>query len=284
MHHVRSALKCALLVLPLVLSGCLDYGEELTLAADGSGTLKVDFTADMKFMADVAKALGDEPTPEDMRGPTREEILEGLKVEGIEVKELEVSDKDQKSKVHMLIAFKSLEALSRVEGFGDDRKIDFYDDNGKVRVVYSFDTTDIVPVDDTMNDEAGAGKPDPIEQKIQEITMKARDQIKFRAKVKLPGAIVRSNGRPIAEDPNASAWVVDKTADPKRHATLGRGKITMMLLVERAAVPFVKELKPLPREGDEGEGGTPPGPGSNGPGTPPPPTPPGKPGSGGLGD
>ena len=115
-------------LLPLLLSGCLDYGEELVLAPDGSGTLRVDFTADMKFMADVSRALGDEPTPEDLRGPTREEILEGLKVDGIEVKELEVAEREQKSRVHLLLAFRSLEALGKIEGFGDDRKIDFYDE------------------------------------------------------------------------------------------------------------------------------------------------------------
>jgi hypothetical protein len=269
MLHARSPLGLALLFSLTLLSGCLDYGEELTLNKDGSGRLKLDFTVDMAYMGEVSKALGEEPSPDEMRGPTREEIMEGLTVEGITVSELDVKETGTKTRVKMTVDFTSLEALSRVEGFGDDRKIDFYDEGGgKVRVVYSFDTTDLIPIDEV--GEGGEGE-DPVEKKIREVTLRARDAVKFRCKVTLPGALERSNGRPVKDDPKSSMWLIDKESSPEKHQTLGRGKLTFMMLIARDQLPFVTELKPLPqREGEKG-GETPGGGGAT-------------PGKGGLGD
>lgn len=263
MLHARSRLGlCALLPLVL-LAGCLDYTEELTLNKDGSGRIKVDFTVDMGFMAEVSKALGEEPSPEELRGPTREEVMEGLDVEGIKVSELDIQERGTKTRVKMTVDFTSLEALARVEGFGDDRKIEFYDEgNGKVRVVYSFDTTDLIPIEEV--GEGGAGDDDPVEKKIRDITLRARDAVRFRVRVKLPGALERSNGRPVRDDPNASAWVIDKDTDPEKHQRLGRGKVHMMLLIAREHLPFVRELKPLPRREGAEDGGRSGGSGSGG--------------------
>lgn len=253
MLHARSRLGLAVLLPLTLLAGCLDYSEELTLNKDGSGRLKLDFTVDMSYMAEVSKALGEEPSAEELRGPTREEILEGLSVEGVTISDLEVQERGLKTRVKMTVDFASLEVLGRVEGFGDDRKIEFYDEgNGKVRVVYSFDTTDLIPIEEVGEPGQGA-EEDPMEKKIREVTLRARDAVRFRARVKLPGALERSNGRPVRDDPAASTWTIDKEADPERHQRLGRGKITMMLLIAREHLPFVRELKPLPRrEGEEG--------------------------------
>jgi hypothetical protein len=267
MLHARSPLGLALLLSLTLLAGCLDYGEELTLNKDGSGRLKLDFTVDMSFMGEVSKALGEEPSPDEMRGPTREEIMEGLNVEGITVSELDVQERGTKTRVRMVVEFASLAALSRIEGFGDDRKIEFYGEGGdKVRVVYTFDTTDLIPIDEVGE---GGAQVDPTEKKIREVTLRARDAVKFRSKVTLPGPLDRSNGKPVPNEPASSVWLIDKTSSPEKHQTLGRGKLTMMMLISHQHLPFVTELKPLPqREG----GSEPPGGGS---------APPGK---GGLGD
>ena len=273
MVHARSLLGLALL-LPLTLfAGCLDYTEELTLNKNGSGRLKLDFTVDMAYMGEVSKAMGEEPTPDDMRGPTREEIMEGLTVEGIMVSELDVQERGTKTRVRMTLDFANLEALSRIEGFGDDRKIDFYDEGGgKVRVVYTFDTTDLIPIDEV--GEGGQAPTDPTEKKIREVTLRARDAVKFRCKVTLPGPLDRSNGRPVKDEPASSIWLIDKESNPEKHQTLGRGKLTFMMLIARDQLPFVTELKPLPDKAREGDGNaTPPGPGGAPPKT-----------SGGLGD
>ena len=264
MLHARSRLGLCVLLPLVLLAGCLDYSEDLTLNKDGSGRLKLDFTVDMSYMAEVSRALGEEPSAEELRGPTREEIMEGLNVEGIKVSELDVQERGTKTRVKMTVDFASLEALARVEGFGDDRKIEFYDEgNGKVRVVYSFDTTDLIPIEE-VGEGGAAADEDPIEKKIREVTLRARDAVRFRARVKLPGALERSNGRPVREDPSASVWMIDKEGDPEKHQRLGRGKVHMMLLISREHLPFVRELKPLPRrEGDEGGQG---GSGAPGPG------------------
>ena len=58
--------------------------------------------------------------------------------------------------------------LRRIEGFGDDRRLEFFDegDGENVRVVYSFDTTDVIPLEE-LGDEPPAGEElDPTEKKI----------------------------------------------------------------------------------------------------------------------
>lgn len=252
-------LRAAALVLaPLLLAGCLDYTETLTLEKDGGGTLAFDFTVDMSYMADVSRAIGDEPTPEDTRGPTREEVAAGLEADGITVEELIVDEqtKDKKTRVRARIRFKDLAALGRLEGFGNDRKLEFFDEGGgKVRVVYSFDTSDLVPIEEVAPDEAGGAEEDPVEKKILEISKRARENLRFRAKVVMPGAVEKSNGKPDPQDPNAARWRVDRESEPEKHERLGRGKIVMMLMVERASLPFVqdKDIKqpPARREGDD---------------------------------
>ncbi|MEZ6184337.1 MAG: hypothetical protein R3F62_04905 [Planctomycetota bacterium] len=242
-----------LVALVLSLTGCLDYKEELTLKADGSGSLNLDFTIDLGYLEKVSKALGEAPNEEDFAGPTEEEIREGLEVEGITIKEIKLETKGRKTRVQINLDFANLEALNEIEGFGDDRRILFYDEgNGMVRVVYSFDTTDAIPADE-LDDEAPSD--DPIETKIREITKEARAAMRFRARVVLPGAVKKSNGRRDAEDPNASLWLIDSEHTPDKHKKLGRGKIRMMALVSRESLPFVKELRPLPTSATEdGEG------------------------------
>lgn len=245
----------------LSLAGCLDYAEELVLKPDGSGHLTIDFTIDMSYMEEVTKVLGDTPDPEEMRGPTKEEVLEAVAdAEGIKVEEVEVKAKDKQSRVHLKLAFASLEALSRLEGFGDERKLEFYDDgDGKVRVAYSFDTTDVVPVDE-VSGAPGGGEVDPVEKKIMEITQRARDSLRFRARMVMPGPVLNSNGTRDPNTPNGSLWKVDKQSDPERHSKLGKGRVKMMLQVERATVGFVKELLPKPQK-PASEGGKPEAPG-----------------------
>ncbi len=254
----RTLAPTPLLVLAAVcaalLTGCLDYREVLTLNKDGSGTLRVDFVVDLGILSEVSRALGEEPDPKEMAGPTREEILAGLEVEGIEVKELDLQQKGTKSKVHLVVAFRDLEALAKIEGFGEDRRIDFYDNgDGKVRVVYGFDTDDAIPLEEfTDGGPAPGEKLDETEQKILALTERARAGLAYRARVVMPGRILKSNGKPVEESPNESVWVIDKT-DPKKHAVLGRGRINLALLVDREAVAFVKELKPLPAGRDTTE-------------------------------
>jgi len=253
---VARCVRIGLFALLVTLTGCLEYTEELTLKPDGSGTLSLDFTIDLSYLEDVSKALGEAPSEEDFAGPTEEEIREGLEVEGITIKSLDLETKGRKTRVKIVLDFANLDALNEIEGFGDDRRILFYDEgNGLVRVVYSFDTTDAIPADELDEEEAG---DDPIEKKIMEITKKARAAMRFRAKLVLPGQIKKSNGKRDANNPNASLWQIDSKSTPEKHKTLGRGKIRMMALVSRDALPFVKQLRPLPKGSDgegEGEGG-----------------------------
>ncbi|HBP20571.1 MAG TPA: hypothetical protein DEA08_22625 [Planctomycetes bacterium] len=272
---MRACLLAFLVLLVTSTTGCLDYREHLILKEDGSGSLQIDFLVDLGILNEISKALGEKPDPAATQGPTKDEVLNGLEVEGVEVKEIEIKQRETKSKVHLLINFKSLEALNKIEGFGDDRRVDFYDNgDGQVRVVYSFDTRDQLPMEEFGDPGVPEDQMDPIEKKIVTLTKGARDKIKFRSRVTLPGPIGKSTGIKDPREPkeNERVWLIDKERDEKKHARLGKGKLRMQMIVAKSSVPWVKELKPLPTR-------------RSGP-TPPPdkrrPGPPDKPG--GLGD
>jgi hypothetical protein len=249
----RLSTGATLLAIPLLLTGCLDYSEQLQLQRDGSGTLGIDFTIDMSFMEDIARAIGDNPDPEEMRGPTREEVMAGLEVEGIDVQELEIQSRDKRTRVHIVLGFDSLETLTQIEGFGDDRRIEFFEDpTGGVRMIYSFDTTDVIPLEEVSDEEAAEAMQDPIERQIIEVTRRARNNLRFRSRIAMPGRILNSNGGRDREDPMAALWRIDRERTPERHAELGRGKIRMSVVVAREDLPFLedRDIRPMP----EGEG------------------------------
>jgi hypothetical protein len=253
MARGRTWTAAALALLCVPLAGCLDYREQLLLRESGAGLLKIDFVVDLGLMTEIAKAFGDQPDPAAQQGPTKDEILQGLKGDGLKVEELDVKHQGEKSKVHLVLRFRSLKDLSQIEGFGDDRKVEFFDNgDGKVRMVYSFDTRDVIPLEELGEEPAPGQKVDPIEKKIFEITNKAREELSFRGKVALPGPILKSNGKRDPRDPKVSVWWIDREHSAEKHKTLGRGKIVMMLLVERSSVPWVKELAPLPVKGADG--------------------------------
>jgi len=238
----------ALALLVSSLAGCIDYRERLTLREDGSGTLVVDFVVDLGIMQTVARLVGDEPDPEDSKGPTADEIRAGLDVKGVTIQELTVDYKGTKTKVHAKVEFESLQALARIEGFGRDRSMAFYDNgDGKVRVIYGFDTRDVIPIEE-LTDGSDDAEPDPTSKKILGLVERAQTQLTLRARVDLPGPVLKSNGDPVPDEPASSQWRIDQETDPKRQRVLGRGKVIMMLLCERSSVPFVTKLEPLPRD------------------------------------
>ncbi len=252
MGRARVLALATIVLFTLSLAGCLDYREQMTLRKDGSGRLTIDFVVNLGLMTEIAAAFGDKPDPNSAKGPSREEILQGLRTKGLRVRELRVKHKGDKSKVHLDLEFDSLDALREIEGFGDDRKVEFFDNgDGRVRVVYSFDTSDVIPLEELGDEPPEGGKLDPIEKKILEITGRARDELRFMGRIEMPGAILKSNGNTDAKQPNPNVriWRIDKKNDPKRHRSLGRGKIIMKMLVERSTVPWVKDLQPMPGRG-----------------------------------
>lgn len=245
LHRLRVA---AVALLAVSLAGCLDYRERLSLHKDGSGVLVVDFVVDLGIMQEVSRLVGDEPDPEDSKGPTADEIRAGLEVKGVTIKELDVAAKGTKTKVHAKVEFESLQALARIEGFGQDRSVHFYDNgDGRVRVIYSFDTRDVIPIEE-LTDGSDDAEPDPTSKKILELVSQAQARLTLRSRIDLPGPLLKSNGDPVADEPGSSQWVISRQKDPKRQRVLGRGKVVMMLLCERSSVPFVKELEPLPKD------------------------------------
>ena len=258
----------ALLALCLFnLVGCIDYREQLTLKKDGSGSLRVDFLLNLEVMNEISKVLGEKPDPEATQGPSEKEIKRNLKVKGITVRELKVRYKGTKTKVHIVLDFDTLATLRKIEGFGNDRKLEFFEGGkgkaDKAWVIYTLDTKDVIPLEEFGGEPPRPGeKRDPIEVKLAEITQRAQDSVKFRAKITLPGKIHDSNGKaPKKPNDKTKVWIVDKKTDPKRHKRLGRGKLFFRMLVDKSSLGFVKSYKPLPkkvqdrRKGKAGEKG-----------------------------
>src|SRR5271154_449751 len=143
---MRKALVVGALVF---LSGCLDYDEVLSLAKDGSGTLRLDMTVDLAFSQKLRKLAlpegGDEKAAEDADDPfkmlvTKEEILKNVQgVEGVTVKKCLVDEPSpQKTHVKLEIEFKSLDALRKTTGFSA-RELRFEEKDGNVEATYKID-------------------------------------------------------------------------------------------------------------------------------------------------
>jgi hypothetical protein len=238
----RSALLFAALCVPLLLSGCLDYSEALSLRSDGSGTLEATFSIDMGLMGELSQALGEVVDPAELVGPTRDEVLEALSVEGVTVRRLEVEPLGAKTQVRLTIEFADLEALQRIEGFSARRRIGVFDNgDGRALFVSRFDPRDLAPAPEfaATNEQA------------LDVLRRIRESIRLESELRLPGPIVASNGHADVARPglDVSAWAVDASRHPDRLARLGPTPVLMKVLCERSALPWARELVVAPEVG-----------------------------------
>ncbi len=253
MRRAASRLLTLLATLPLLfLGGCLDYAEVLTLNPDGGGRLEAELTIDMGLMRRLSLALGDEPEDGDLAGPGRDEVLAALSVEGVTVRELQVDDHGERTRIRLAVDFADLEALHRLEGFGARRRLELYDHgDGQVLLVSRFDPREVIP----LPEEAGswalrAGLAPPEARALEEVLLELRRSVRLQSEVRLPGPILASNGHPDAGHPgfDGAAWAVDERRHPERHVDLGRRDVLMKILCEQSSVPWVHELAPVPPE------------------------------------
>lgn len=244
---MRRAARCLLLLLPLLLGGCLDYAEVLTLRADGSGRLEAEATLDLGLVRRLSLALGEEPDAGAFASPTRDELLAALSVDGVTVRALEVEPQGERTRLRVTLDFADLEALHRLEAFGARRRLELFDAGAeRVLVVSSLDPREVIPLREEAEDWALRSGLSPQEASaLEELVQELRRTVRLRSELRLPGPILASNGH---SDSPSPAWAVDQGLYPGRHVTLGLREVLMKVLCERSTLPWARELAPVPAE------------------------------------
>lgn len=247
MRRAVAAARGLLLLLPLLLSGCLDYAEVITLNPDGSGRLEAEATLDLGLVRRLSLALGEEPDAGELASPGRDEVLAALSVEGVTVRELRVDDLGERTRIQVALDFADLEALRRLEGFAARRRLELFDaGGGQALLVSSFDPREVIPLPEEAARWPRQGDGADLEQVVAEL----RRSVRLRSELRLPGPVLASNGHADAAPPglDRAAWAVDALLAPERHVDLGRREVLMRVLCDRSSVPWARELAPVPPE------------------------------------
>jgi hypothetical protein len=237
--------------LPLLLGGCLEYREVLSLKADGRGSLEARVTLDMGLMEQLSRAVGQEAPA--LQGPTPDEVRRALTVPGVAVRFLEVEERGSKTRIRLTIGFDDLAALHRVEAFSAQRRIDLYDQGeGRVLVVSRFDPRGVLPLPELASQRPQGAPPLAPQEAgaIEAAVRRLRDGLRFESELRLPGPILASNGRPDLVTPTAHArsWAVDRQRDPRSHASLGREELRMTAVCPRGAFSLAMPLRPAAKQ------------------------------------
>jgi hypothetical protein len=232
---MRKALLLLGVLLPL--TGCLDYDEVLTLKADGSGSIRVDFTVDLTFEGKL-KTLMTPPDPDAKPGApddtddpykmmvSKQEILKYVQgVDGVTVKECTEEEKPAGSKkhhVHLEVDFKTLDALRKTNAFRDGaREITFEAKDDKVQAVYKVDAAkilgDLLP---------GPAPEDEQQKKMRKIVDEATIDAGARFTILFPAKPASTTGKADEKDDKTIRWEVPKK-DEKAHAALAKDPIVM---------------------------------------------------------
>lgn len=98
-------------VMMITLSGCVDYEEEITLARDGSGTVRIHY-----YMDESMIEMMEGETPFDF---DKGSIEERFKDASVKLAEIEVYTKDEQRHVVLVIEFPDLETLQGGWPFSD---------------------------------------------------------------------------------------------------------------------------------------------------------------------
>ncbi|MBT3296263.1 MAG: hypothetical protein HN919_02260 [Verrucomicrobia bacterium] len=127
------------MILALAFSaGCIKLTQTLTLEADGSGTIEIDYSIPeetvtqvsgmIKLATELAKASG-EPAPHDehsylglLLNPSENRIRQKVtsyKIDGLALKEVKVESRDGSRDVNMLLSFQRITDLAQTDFFAE---------------------------------------------------------------------------------------------------------------------------------------------------------------------
>jgi hypothetical protein len=241
-------LFCAL----FALSGCLDYEEILTLAADGSGTLQVTATVDFAFSEKLLKLSvpEGEKVPEDLDDPykmlvTREELQKNVQgVEGVTVKQCTVDDVagTAQKRVKLLVEFKSLDALRRTNGFRY-RELSFAEKDGSIEATYKLDVRWLK--EQGLLFDADSKPESDMDKKMRKTVEDATRDASARFIVRFPSKVTAP--KKLDSDDKAALLEVAK-GDAKAHAAIAKDPLVLQATFEKKGNEALLKKPEAPKE------------------------------------
>ncbi len=252
------------------LSGCLDYDEVLTLAKDGSGTVRVDMVVDLAFSAKLhaitAPEGAEEKGAEDADDPykmlvTKEEIKKQVQgVDGVTIKQCLVEETaPQKTHVKLEVEFKSLDALRKTTGF-QARELRFEEKDGNVEATYKIDARFLKELGLVVGPDDPAPATDQ-EKKMRKVVDEATKEAGARFTVHFPEKPTKTTGKADENDEKAVRLEVPKK-DAKAHAAVAKDPLVLQatlprkdmdVLLKPPAAPEKKAPAPSPRPKEDDE-------------------------------
>jgi len=193
---------CLIPLAALALTSCIQVEQELTINADGSGTVNAHFAINQTTieMIEAAQKQGDGAKPKNDFPMTVEDVkkkFEGKK--DVTVKDVRLEDKDGKRHVYYVVEAKTLTALMEATEMTNINISKDADGNY------------------TMWSEKKAEKPKTEEEKKMEKQMRALMMpmlkgLRLAMKINLPTEIIETTAHEKTE--KSAAWVFDVDKDP----------------------------------------------------------------------
>jgi hypothetical protein len=181
-----------LTVVPLIVGGCLDYEEELTLKANGSGELYVHYVT--REGTNIESDDYDFPSEPD---EVRQEVERKYTSDKVKLKEFDVEQKGDWRHVSFAVKFENLLDLNDLEQFADSQFE--LKDHGRGR----FDLCRTVNVDSDWKEEEDESTLGRLAKTFLEDAF--MDKVKFRFTVKTPRDI-RDNNADWIRDKREAVW------------------------------------------------------------------------------
>jgi hypothetical protein len=230
-----------LLMCVVVGYGCMEIEEELTIAKDGSGTLKTRTV----LSADLAKMLEGADNSKSNITLTKKELEEEMKKEGVEIKEFKREEKEGKVYISYTVAFKDINLIRDSKQLDD---IEFSkDDSGNIVFTRSSGEEDPLepfkPIDKDLPAEEKA------EAEMGKQMMTAMMQgAKYKCTVTFPNDISKTNAD--KKDGKTVTWEYDLEKLKKLAKT--DDTLTMKAVFSAKGVTFKLE-KPEEKDEDDGD-------------------------------
>jgi hypothetical protein len=263
--NFRATARSLALALPLLLSGCIEMEQELTIGNEGSGTMKshVAMTEkNLEKIENMAKAMGggeENASPADAFDEKR--IRDEAKKKKVDLQSYKTWTADEKKHVEMVVGFKNLEDLRNASLGGNDESDIFFlkgDQDGTARLVlYPQGMEKHKEEVARMKEMAAAGDEAMAMQRAMLGRMKAELKgLKFVYRIKVPGKIASvGEGLKQADDNTAVFTFSDEDVKgPEDMQRLGTMKFEIVFDGASLKIPLDKEEKPASRKAKTDEG------------------------------
>jgi len=239
MKHVRVVLLLAL----AMTAGCMELKEDVSLRGDGSGTIELKYLVpeqtvsqvgglvklarQLAMVSDMADPIGDSDYLLLLLNPSEERIRKRLAAyadDGLTLDDVKVRARDNGREVRLVLGFKSLAALRKLDVFADHGFEISKRDDGNYVLARRVPNADPVA-------EAQAMPPETVR-----LVTPLLAGFKVTVTVKPPGRILRAN---TTQRETASAtWTFDFDRDPNAFRDFHTAEMALVFEGEGLAIPL----------------------------------------------